>query len=136
MSYHRSPKFFITRLEPTKFKNVLYGKQVEFNREKHFIRFHSEFHESGYLQFTQIKKLEILYDKKRKLLWWAICTFFLGIGIFLFIVRIRLPPWRIRIWMKNKEEPIKIRAWMREEEANDFYLFANKLFPTKYLPKS
>ncbi len=130
-----SPKFFITRLEPTRYRDALFGKQIEFNREKQYIRFYSNFHDPDILPFTQVERISVEFDKKMKLFWWALGTFLLGIGIILFIIRIRLPPWKIRIWIKKQPTPVKIRAWMDAYEGDYLTQLCQAFVPVDYTPQ-
>ena len=122
--------FFITRIEPVKVKNQLYGKSIEFNQEKKHIKFSSEFHPPTRIQFDQIQNLSITYDKKQTLLWVGICTLFVFIGFFVLLARIRLPPWKIVINLKKQATSIKIRARITDEDAISLADFCTPHFQT------
>jgi len=111
-------KFTIRNFEPVKVKNVLYGNIIEFNNDKRYVKFTSQYHQPDYVHYDQIDKMIIKFDNKRKLLWLGIATLVLFIGIFVLLARISLPPWKISIFMKKEQKPIKIRARLEDSEAS------------------
>ncbi|MHA1767470.1 MAG: hypothetical protein ACTSVK_14585, partial [Promethearchaeota archaeon] len=97
-------KFSIQNFEPVKVKEVLYGNSIIFNHLKRYIKFTSIYHEPDYIHYDQIEKLIIFYDKKKMLLWLGIATLFLFFGIFILLIRIKLPPWKISIYLKKEKK--------------------------------
>ena len=114
----RTNKFIIRNFEPVKVKNVLYGNMIEFNNDKRYVKFTSQYHQPEYVHYDQIDKMIIKFDKKRKLLWLGIATLVLFIGIFVLLARISLPPWKISIFLKKEQKPITIRARIDDGEAS------------------
>ena len=115
---NKTNKFIIRNFEPVKFKNELYGNIIEFNNDKRYVKFTSQYHQPDYVHYDQIDKMIIKFDNKRKLLWLGIATLVLFIGIFVLLARISLPPWKISIFMKKEQKPIKIRARLEDSEAS------------------
>ena len=115
---YRTNKFIIRNFEPVKVKNVLYGNMIEFNNDKRYVKFTSQYHQPEYVHYDQIDKMIIKFDKKRKLLWLGIATLVLFIGIFVLLARISLPPWKISIFLKKEQKPIIIRARLEDSEAS------------------
>jgi len=111
-------KFTIRNFEPVKVKNTLYGNIIEFNNDKRYVKFTSQYHQPDYVHYDQIVKLIIKFDNKRKLLWLGIATLVLFIGIFVLLARISLPPWKISIFLKKEKKPIVIRARLENSEAS------------------
>ena len=111
-------KFTIRNFEPVKIKNVLYGNIIEFNNDKRYVKFTSQYHQPDYVHYDQIEKMIIKFDNKRKLLWLGIATLVLFIGIFVLLVRINLPPWKISIFLKKEQKPIAIRARLEDSEVS------------------
>lgn len=111
-------KFTIRNFEPVKIKNALYGNIIEFNNDKRYVKFTSQYHQPDYVHYDQIEKMIIKFDNKRKLLWLGIATLVLFIGIFVLLARISLPPWKISIFLKREQKPIVIRARLEDSEAS------------------
>ncbi|MHA1718449.1 MAG: hypothetical protein ACTSWX_04660 [Promethearchaeota archaeon] len=128
-------KFSIQNFEPVKVKEVLYGNSIIFNHLKRYIKFTSIYHEPDYIHYDQIEKLIIFYDKKKMLLWLGIATLFLFFGIFILLIRIKLPPWKISIYLKKEKKPIVIRARMEDHEASNLANFCTNQFKTTFIPK-
>ena len=123
-------KFIIRNFEPVKVKNVLYGNIIEFNNDKRYVKFTSQYHQPDYVHYDQIEKMIIKFDNKRKLLWLGIATLVLFFGIFILLVRIRLPPWKISIFLKKEKKPIIIRARIEDYEASKLANFCANEFQT------
>ncbi|MHA1583784.1 MAG: hypothetical protein ACTSVU_08545 [Promethearchaeota archaeon] len=120
----------IKKFEAVRVHGELFGKAIEFNRLKHQIKFSSEFHDPGYIPFTQIESVRIWYDEKKLLFWAAICTVLLFVGVFFWIIRIALPPWVIELKLKKTEKPIKIRARIHPAIAISLSELCTPEFPT------
>jgi len=101
--------FILTEFEPLKYNNQLFGKSVEFYHTKRHVKFTSEFHAPDYLQYDQITSIEIRHDPKKWLLYLGILTLIVFIGIFLFYLKVHLPPWDIIIHVKHRK-PVSIRT--------------------------
>lgn len=129
MSSKKSEKMVIRHFEPVKIKEELFGKRIEFNHSKRYIKFISLYHDPGFIHYDQIEKMTILYDKRKVLLWLGIATLFLLIGIFLIIIRIALPPWKITLRLKKEQKDIVIRARFSKEEGSKLAEFCTKEFP-------
>ena len=123
-------KITIRNFEPVKIKGELYGNIIEFNNDKRYVKFTSQFHQPDYVHYDQIDKMIVKFDKKRKLLWLGIATLVLFIGIFVLLVRIRLPPWKISIFLKKEEKPIVIRARIEDQKATILANFCANQFQT------
>lgn len=111
-------KFTIRNFDPVRVKGELYGNIIEFNNDKRYVKFTSQYHQSDYVHYDQIDKMIIKFDNKRKLLWLGIATLVLFIGIFVLLIRINLPPWKISIFLKKEKKPIKIRARLEDSEVS------------------
>lgn len=109
-------KFTIRNFEPVKVRKELYGNTVEFNNLKRYVKFTSQYHQPDYIHYDQIDKMVIEFDNKRKMLWLGIATLVLFIGIFILLIRINLPPWKISIFLKKEQKPIKFRARLEDSE--------------------
>ena len=123
--------FSLTEFEPVKVKNEQYGQRIDFNAEKRYIKFSSQFHEPDYVYYDQIEHMVIRYDRKRLLLWVGLFTIFLFVGVFILMFRNRYPPWEIKIFLKKNAKPIAIRARIGSVEATGLADFCNPEFPTK-----
>ncbi|WP_457558847.1 hypothetical protein [Candidatus Harpocratesius sp.] len=131
------PKFIIlNRIEPVKFRDMLYGQSVRFDVQKKTVKLQSQFHKPAFIQFNQIEKIIVQYNPKRKLLWWGLATILMFIGILLLYIRVRVPNWKIEIYLKNQKKKVLIRPWMTEIEG---MRLANLLSPhliVEYYPIS
>ena len=123
-------KFTIRNFEPVKIRKELYGNTIEFNNLKRYVKFTSQYHQPDYIHYDQIEKMIIKFDNKRKLLWLGIATLLLFFGIFILLVRIRLPPWKISIFLKKEQKPIVIRARLEDNEASNLANFCTNQFQT------
>ncbi len=123
-------KFTIRIFEPVKVRKELYGNSIEFNNPKRYVKFTSQYHQPDYIHYDQIDKMIIEYDKKKKLLWLGIATLLLFFGIFILLVRIRLPPWKISIFLKKEKRPVVIRARLNDDEAPNLANFCANEFQT------
>lgn len=123
-------KIIIRNFEPVKVKGELYGNIIEFNNPKRYIKFTSKYHQPDYIHYDQIEKMIIKFDNKRKLLWLGIATLILFFGIFILLVRIRLPPWKISIFLKKEQKPIVIRARIEDNKASNLANFCANEFQT------
>ena len=127
-----TPKIFsLTHFEPAKVKNELYGMRIDFNAEKRYVKFISQFHEPDYVYYDQIERMVIRYDRKWMLLWIGLLTIFLFVGVFILIFRNRYPPWEIKIFLKKTDKPIAIRVRIGSVEATGLADFCTPDFPTK-----
>ncbi|MHA1776406.1 MAG: hypothetical protein ACTSWC_06500 [Promethearchaeota archaeon] len=131
-----SPKIqFLNRIEPVKYHNELYGQAIRFNVNKQNIQFLSQFHAPAYIQFNQIEKVKIQFNTKRKMLWWGLATILFFVGILILYIRVKVPNWKIEIFLKKERKPVVIRAWMNDIEG---IRLANLLSPhitVEYYPK-
>ncbi len=123
-------KFTIRNFEPVKIRKELYGNTIEFNNLKRYVKFTSQYHQPDYIHYDQIEKMIIKFDNKRKLLWLGIATLLLFFGIFILLLRIRLPPWKISIFLKKEQKPIVIRARLDDYEASKLANFCTNQFQT------
>jgi hypothetical protein len=96
--------FRLTDFEPLKYRNQLFGYAVEFNHAKQHVKFISKFHDPDYLAYSQIAKLEVIYDPLRRWLWLGLILTFVIIGFVILIARAHLPPWSVKITLKNGEK--------------------------------
>ena len=122
--------FTIRNFEPVKVRGELYGNIIEFNKPKRYVKFSSKFHQPDFIHNDQIEKMIIHFDNKRKLLWLGIATIILFIGIFVLLAWIRLPPWKISIFLKKEQKPIVIRAQIDENKALKLANFCADQFQT------
>ena len=127
---NETDKIIIRNFEPVKVKGELYGNIVEFNKAKRYVKFTSQYHQPDFIHYDQIEKMIIKFDNKRKLLWLGIATLILFFGIFILLVRIRLPPWKISIFMKKRKKLIVIRARLEDNEASNLANFCANQFQT------
>ena len=127
---NETDKIIIRNFEPVKVKGELYGNIVEFNKAKRYVKFTSQYHQPDFIHYDQIEKMIIKFDNKRKLLWLGIATLILFFGIFILLVRIRLPPWIISIFMKKRKKLIVIRARLEDNEASNLANFCANQFQT------
>jgi len=123
-------KIIIRNIDPVKVKGELYGNIIEFNKDKRYVKFTSKFHQPDFIHYDQIEKMIIKFDNKRKLLWLGIATIVLFFGIFILLVWIRLPPWKISIYLKKEQKPIVIRARIEDYEASKLANFCANEFQT------
>ena len=123
-------KFTIRNFEPVKIRKELYGNTIEFNNIKRHVKFTSQYHQPDYIHYDQIEKMIIKFDNKRKLLWLGIATLLLFFGIFILLLRIRLPPWKISIFLKKEQKPIVIRARLDDYEASKLANLCTNQFQT------
>ncbi|XEO77618.1 hypothetical protein WKT22_02648 [Candidatus Lokiarchaeum ossiferum] len=129
----RRETFLLQVFEPVKIKNELYGKSISINHPKKSIKFSSAFHSPTYIRYEDIEEITISYDRKIILLVLGFLTFFAFIGIFILFFRTHLPPWHIKIAIKDQIKPISIRARMKDEEAAALADFCTLKIPTKLL---
>ena len=122
--------FTIRNFEPVKVKGELYGNIIEFNKAKRYVKFTSKFHHPDFIHNDQIEKMIVKFDNKRKLLWWGIATIVLFFGIFILLAWIRLPPWKISIFLKKEQKPIVIRARIDDNTASNLANFCAEQFQT------
>ncbi len=127
---NETDKIIIRNFEPVKVKGELYGNIVEFNKAKRYVKFTSQYHQPDFIHYDQIEKMIIKFDNKRKLLWLGIATLILFFGIFILLVRIRLPQWKISIFMKKRKKLIVIRARLEDNEASNLANFCANQFQT------
>ncbi len=127
---NETDKIIIRNFEPVKVRKELFGNTIEFNNSKRYIKFTSQYHQPNYIHYDQIEKMIIKFDNKRKLLWLGIATLLLFFGIFILLVRIRLPPWKISIFLKKEQKPIIIRARLEDSEASNLSNFCANQFQT------
>ncbi len=123
-------KFTIRNFEPVKVRKELFGNTIEFNNPKRYVKFTSQYHKPDYIHYDQIEKMIIKFDNKRKLLWLGIATLVLFFGIFILLVRIRLPPWKISIFLKKEKKPIVIRARLDDYKASNLANLCANQFQT------
>ena len=123
-------KIIIRNIDPVKVKGELYGNLIEFSNSKRYVKFTSKYHQPDYIHYDQIEKMIIKFDNKRKLLWLGIATLVLFFGIFILLVRIRLPPWKISIFLKKEQKPIVIRARIEDNQASNLANFCANEFQT------
>lgn len=112
-----SLRMILTRIEPVKYRDQHFGQAVTFDTEKQHIKLISQFHAPDYIHFDQIEEVSILFNRKKKLLWWGIATLFLFIGIILILIRTKVPNWTVLIKMKKNPTPVKIMVWLADQEA-------------------
>ena len=122
--------FTIRNFEPVKIRGELYGNIIEFNKPKRYVKFTSKFHQPEFIHNDQIEKMIIHYDNKRKLLWLGIATIILFFGIFILLAWVRLPPWKISIFLKKEQKPIAIRAQIDNNKASNLANFCADQFQT------
>ncbi len=122
--------FTIRNFEPVKIRGELYGNIIEFNKPKRYVKFTSKFHQPDFIHNDQIEKMIIHFDNKRKLLWLGLATIILFIGIFVLLAWVRLPPWKISIFLKKEQKPIVIRAQIDENKASKLVNFCTDQFQT------
>lgn len=129
----RRETFELRVFEPVKIEKELYGKSIQIDHSKKSIKFSSAFHRPTYIQYEDIEEMTIIYDRKRTLLVLGFLTFFIFIGIFILFIRTHLPPWHIKIAIKDQIKPISIRARLKDDEATALADFCTLKIPTKLI---
>lgn len=124
--------FPLKNFEVIKYRGLTYGKRIEFNHSKKYIKLESTYNEPAYIQYTQIEQVKILYDPKKWLMWAGAFLMFIIVGLFLILYKVFLPPWEIQIYLKN-HEPLKIRIRFDTIDAQQLYSFCIGQFPIKLL---
>jgi hypothetical protein len=124
--------FPLKNFEVVKYKGKTYGKRIEFNHSKQYIKLESAVNQPEYIPYNQISKVKIVYDPKKWLMWVGAFLMVIVVGLFLILYKVFLPPWEIQIHLKNSE-PIKIRIRFDTTDAQQLHAYCAGHIPTDFI---
>ena len=128
---------FVYRLRffnPIKVNGQIFGEQIEFNNAKRHIKFSSKFHYPDYLNYDQIKRITIEYDRKNWLILVGAFTLIIVVGFMMLYAWASLPPWKITLEMKH-QEPITIRVRLLSSQPQEIVEYCEGVLACEIIEK-